>query len=123
MQVSRAGKHGFKDPQIRSGTPRSSQSFCWQRFSATAPTRGFDVLSIREAGRGISDDAVLDAANSDDRILITEDQDFGEMVIRQRLRVRGVVLLELDRLSNAMELALSPRLSPPKRANCWAIWL
>ncbi len=36
-------------------------------------------------------------------ILITEDRDFGELIIRQRLSVHGVVLLELDRLSNAAE--------------------
>jgi Domain of unknown function (DUF5615) len=36
-------------------------------------------------------------------VLITEDRDFGELVIRQRLGVRGMILLELDRLSNAAE--------------------
>jgi hypothetical protein len=39
----------------------------------------------------------------EERILITEDRDFGELVIRQRFGVLGVVLLELDRLSNAAE--------------------
>jgi hypothetical protein len=39
-------------------------------------------------------------------ILITEDRDFGEMVVRQRLRVRGPMLLELDRLSNEKEADL-----------------
>jgi uncharacterized protein DUF5615 len=38
--------------------------------------------------------------------LITEDRDFGELVIRQRLGVRGIVLLELDRLSNLAEADL-----------------
>ena len=38
-----------------------------------------------------------------DRILVTEDRDFGELVVRQRLGVDGVLLLELDRLSNAAE--------------------
>jgi len=41
-------------------------------------------------------------AEADDRILITADGDFGEMVVRQRLKLRGVLLLELDRLPNAM---------------------
>lgn len=52
---------------------------------------------------GASDSDVLAAASKEDRVLITEDRDFGEMVVRQRLGVRGVVLLELDRLSNAAE--------------------
>ena len=52
---------------------------------------------------GADDDDVLAAAANEDRVLVTEDRDFGEMVVRQQLRVRGVVLLELDRLSNAAE--------------------
>lgn len=35
--------------------------------------------------------------------LITEDRDFGELIIRQRLAIRGLILLELDRISNAAE--------------------
>jgi predicted nuclease of predicted toxin-antitoxin system len=47
--------------------------------------------------------AVLEAANAEGCIPITEDHDFGELVIRQRLKVRGMILLELDGLSNVME--------------------
>ena len=36
-------------------------------------------------------------------MLITEDRDFGELIVRQRLGVCGIVLLELDRLSNIAE--------------------
>jgi predicted nuclease of predicted toxin-antitoxin system len=64
---------------------------------------GLDVLAVSETRPGASDDEVLAIANGDARILITEDRDFGEMIVRQRLGVRGVVLLELDRLSNAAE--------------------
>ena len=42
-------------------------------------------------------------ANAEGRILLTEDRDFGELVVRQRLGVVGVVLLELDRLTNSTE--------------------
>ena len=56
-----------------------------------------------ETRPGGSDNAVLEMANTEGCILITEDRDFGELVIRQRLGVRGVILLELDRLSNAAE--------------------
>ena len=45
----------------------------------------------------------LRANGFEDCVLITEDRDFGELVIRQRLGVRGVILLELDRLSNTAE--------------------
>jgi hypothetical protein len=46
---------------------------------------------------------VLATARGEGRILITEDRDFGELVVRQRLAVSGIVLLELDRLSNTAE--------------------
>jgi len=67
---------------------------------------GFDVTSISATGSGASDNEVLATAIDEGRILITEDRDFGELVVRQRVGVHGVVLLELDRLSNAAEADL-----------------
>lgn len=61
---------------------------------------GLDVVAIAETVAGASDDEVLALAVADKRILITEDRDFGELVVRQRMAVGGVVLLELDPLSN-----------------------
>jgi predicted nuclease of predicted toxin-antitoxin system len=63
---------------------------------------GHDIISVAEMQPSISDDEVLNVAEADGRILITGDRDFGEMVVRQRLKLRGVLLLELDRLPNAM---------------------
>jgi len=67
---------------------------------------GHEVMAVSAATPGADDTAVLAAADREGRILITEDRDFGELVVRQRLGVRGLILLELDRLSNAMEAAL-----------------
>jgi predicted nuclease of predicted toxin-antitoxin system len=66
---------------------------------------GHDVLSIRSGHAGADDTRVLGIAEADGRILITEDHDFGELVVRQKLPVLCVMLLELDRLSNAAEAA------------------
>ena len=63
----------------------------------------FEVVSIAESASGESDPEVLQIANDQDLILITEDRDFGELVIRQGFGVRGIVPLELDRLSNLEE--------------------
>jgi len=68
--------------------------------------QGFDVVSIGETRSGATDRDVLETANAEGCILITEDRDFGELVIRQRLRVHGMMLLELDRLSNAAQADL-----------------
>jgi predicted nuclease of predicted toxin-antitoxin system len=67
---------------------------------------GFGVISIGESRSGATDKNVLEAADAEGCILITEDRDFGELVIRQRLGVRGMLLLELDRVSNAAEADL-----------------
>lgn len=64
---------------------------------------GFEVTSVAATQSGISDKEVLAVANAEGGVLVTEDRDFGELVIRQRLGVRGVLLLELDRLSNVAE--------------------
>jgi predicted nuclease of predicted toxin-antitoxin system len=57
-------------------------------------------VAVAETLAGASDDQVLAMAVADQRILVTEDRDFGELVVRQRMAVGGVVLLELDPLSN-----------------------
>src|SRR5580658_757597 len=67
---------------------------------------GFDVTSVSASSPGASDSDVLANASGEGRILITEDRDFDELVVRQRLGVRGLVLLELDRLSTAAEADL-----------------
>ncbi len=54
-----------------------------------------DALSIYEEARGSDDDEVLQRANADDRILITGDKDFGEMIFREGKSHKGVILLRL----------------------------
>ena len=48
---------------------------------------GHDVLAIAEMAPGASDDRVLECALEENRVLITEDRDFGELVY-----ARGVCL-------------------------------
>lgn len=55
-----------------------------------------DVFSVYDEARGMNDEAVLAKACAEDRILITNDKDFGEMVVRQQKRHRGVILLRLQ---------------------------
>jgi predicted nuclease of predicted toxin-antitoxin system len=61
---------------------------------------GHDVVAIAETAAGASDSQVLAIAVADERILVTEERDFGELVVRQRMAVGGVMPLELDPLSN-----------------------
>jgi predicted nuclease of predicted toxin-antitoxin system len=58
--------------------------------------KGHDVYSIYEEARGADDDSVIGIAFEENRILITNDKDFGAKVFRENRPHRGVVLLRLD---------------------------
>lgn len=55
---------------------------------------GHDVLSITEASRGITDTEVLAIAHSQQRVLLTFDRDYGELIYVKRLPIpAGLVYL------------------------------
>ena|SRR6476469_3236659 len=56
---------------------------------------GYDVVAIIEVARGTDDEDVLRRAVEDDRILLTIDKDFGELVFRNSQSHVGVVLFRL----------------------------
>ena len=57
--------------------------------------KSIDIISIREINSGASDSTVLKTAEAQNRILITFDADFGELIFRQKLKAKGVILLKL----------------------------
>ncbi len=61
---------------------------------------GHDVLWIRESAPGSSDAVVLSHAQAEQRILITFDKDFGDLVFRQGLGAsHGVILFRIPQPS------------------------
>jgi predicted nuclease of predicted toxin-antitoxin system len=54
---------------------------------------GFDVRAVVEDMPGVPDPAVLKAAVSENRILLTEDKDFGKWVFAHKSATAGVVLI------------------------------
>jgi predicted nuclease of predicted toxin-antitoxin system len=56
---------------------------------------GHDVRYVAEGDAGRSDDDVLQLAVREGRVLLTEDTDFGELVVRLRKPALGVILLRL----------------------------
>jgi predicted nuclease of predicted toxin-antitoxin system len=56
---------------------------------------GHDATYIAETDAGLTDTDVLDVANAEHRLFLTEDKDFGELVFRFRLAVPGLVLLRI----------------------------
>jgi len=57
---------------------------------------GFDVLSIREINPTMKDADILNLAFIEDRLVITMDKDFGELVFNSHSKHAGVLLLRLD---------------------------
>jgi predicted nuclease of predicted toxin-antitoxin system len=72
--------------------------------------RGHDVFSVYEEARGLDDDAVLAKAHAEQRILITNDKDFGEKIFRERHPHRGVIFLRLEDERAASKIATLERL-------------
>jgi predicted nuclease of predicted toxin-antitoxin system len=59
--------------------------------------RGHDVLSVKESMRGASDIVILARAQSELRLVITQDKDFGELAFRTGLPAQcGVILFRLS---------------------------
>lgn len=54
---------------------------------------GHNAVSQHDVGKSELDPAVLARAVAEDRVLITRDNDFGELVYRDRMEHRGVLTL------------------------------
>ena len=67
---------------------------------------GFDVLFILESHSGIDDEDVLSIAKSQDRLLITQDKDFGELVFRLNQIHAGVILVRLGGISPSQKASI-----------------
>lgn len=57
---------------------------------------GHDVLHVLEGDCGSDDEAILTLCQSQGRILITEDKDFGELAIRHGKPLPGLILLRIS---------------------------
>jgi predicted nuclease of predicted toxin-antitoxin system len=56
---------------------------------------GYDVSSVVEQSPSIEDKDVLDLAYQEDRIIITNDKDFGELIYKFMFPHKGVILFRL----------------------------
>ena len=56
----------------------------------------FDVYYVIEQTRSLDDDVLLQIAKDDNRLLITKDKDFGELVYRLNKVQAGVILIGLE---------------------------
>jgi predicted nuclease of predicted toxin-antitoxin system len=62
---------------------------------AAMRTAGYDVSWICEQTTALSDEDVCRMATDQDRVIVSNDKDFGDLVMRFRKAVPGVVLVRL----------------------------
>ena len=56
----------------------------------------YDTIAISEISPSIPDTQVLQKAKRENRILITNDKDFGELIYQQKLPHKGVIFFRLS---------------------------
>lgn len=66
---------------------------------------GHNVLAIAEVAPGSTDDQVLERAVHEQRVLITEDRDFGELVYARARLSAGVILLRFQSRARSAKAA------------------
>ena len=66
------------------------------RLFSFLTTRGHNVTSVaKDYQYGLADEEVLAMATQEHRILLTNDKDFGELIVRRHFPHRGVFLFRL----------------------------
>ena len=65
-------------------------------LAAQLRNAGYDVTYMSDVEPRANDAEVIRLAHSENRLLLTEDKDYGELVFRQAKPVPGIVLLRID---------------------------
>ena len=77
-----------------------------KRLAALLKNAGYDALFVGDWKPSASDDEVLQKANDEERILITDDKDFGELVFRLGKPSSGVILIRTSTTNPATRFDL-----------------
>lgn len=79
------------------------------RLKAWLIEQGHDVLEVREIDQSMPDSEVLEIASNQNRIIITVDKDFGELLFVKRDKVCSVIRLpdvSFERRAELVDLVL-----------------
>jgi predicted nuclease of predicted toxin-antitoxin system len=68
--------------------------------------KGYDVLYIAEKSQSIKDEKIINLARKENRILITNDKDFGELVFHHGQITSGIILIRSKDKSSEKKLKL-----------------
>lgn len=58
--------------------------------------QGYEVYSVFDENRGISDEEIIQKAFEEEWVLITNDKDFGELIFKNAYKHCGVIFLRLN---------------------------
>ncbi|RJP70682.1 MAG: hypothetical protein C4539_06065 [Ignavibacteriales bacterium] len=58
--------------------------------------KGFDIRSVREINPALPDSDILNIAVEENRMIVTMDKDFGELVFSSGKNHSGILLLRMD---------------------------
>ncbi len=72
--------------------------------------KGFDIKWITNIDKRMPDDRVCEIANSEQRIIITNDKDFGEIIFYQKKIVYGIILLRVKGQNSSEKIILLEKL-------------
>jgi predicted nuclease of predicted toxin-antitoxin system len=73
---------------------------------------GHTVFGMMSIERTMSDNGILDFAVANNCIIITMDKDFGELVFKNGLKHKGVLLLRLDDAAGVEKLSVVKTVVP-----------
>ena len=74
-----------------------------RRLAEWLRSGGHDVVEAQTLGPDPGDRALLERAGADDRILVTMDKDFGELIYLRRVSHAGLILLPDVRVPQRIE--------------------
>ncbi len=72
--------------------------------------KGFDVKWVTSIDKRMTDDRVCEIANSEQRIIITNDKDFGEIVFYQKKIAYGIILMRVNGQNSSDKIILLNKL-------------
>jgi predicted nuclease of predicted toxin-antitoxin system len=58
--------------------------------------KGVDIVSVSDVSPGLGDDEILELARKDERIVITFDRDFSQLIFKQKRKTKGLILLRFN---------------------------
>jgi predicted nuclease of predicted toxin-antitoxin system len=67
---------------------------------------GFNVKTVRDIDPCMTDHDIIQLANKEERIIITMDKDFGELVYHALLKHSGIILLRLENATGSEKLKI-----------------